>query len=135
MSEEPERPPRRRAVRVLVVDDERLVRELLRARLEAEDFTVDEAADAETAFALAVLHQPGLVILDVRMPGMSGSDVVERLRATTPSTAVIIYSALGGLSGLRTGGALGAVAVVDKADGNLALMEAVWKWARAQDPG
>jgi CheY-like chemotaxis protein len=65
----------------LVVDDEALIRRLVRTVLEADDYAVLEAADADEAFAVLADGQPhpSVVVLDVMMPGMGGLEVCRRL--------------------------------------------------------
>ncbi|MBA2521159.1 MAG: response regulator transcription factor [Chloroflexia bacterium] len=65
---------------VLVVDDEDAIVELMRDFLEAEGFTVLTAGDGAMALALAAARPVDCVLLDVMMPGLSGFDVVRRLR-------------------------------------------------------
>ncbi|MDP4014224.1 MAG: response regulator [Candidatus Nanopelagicales bacterium] len=65
---------------VLVVDDEPSVRSLLRDVLELDGYDVIEAADGEEALREIARSLPDFVILDIMMPGMSGLDVLRRLR-------------------------------------------------------
>ncbi|MDQ3693960.1 MAG: response regulator transcription factor [Chloroflexota bacterium] len=65
---------------VLVVDDEDAIVELMRDFLEAEGFTVLTAGDGATALAFAAARPVDCVLLDVMMPGLSGFDVIRRLR-------------------------------------------------------
>lgn len=74
--------------RILVVDDVPTSRLLARVRLSQAYYDVLEAADGETAIALAVREQPDLVLLDVVMPGMDGFAVCEALKSQ-PETAHI----------------------------------------------
>lgn len=67
--------------RVLVVDDDPLIRELLRTLLDLEEFEIIEAWDGTQALAQAREHNPDLVLLDVSMPGVDGFDVCAQLRA------------------------------------------------------
>lgn len=64
---------------VLVVDDDEMIRRLVRAVLEADEFEVAEARDGKTALALASETQPAVVVLDVMMPGLDGVEVCRRL--------------------------------------------------------
>ena len=81
-----------RARRVLVVDDEEKIREIVRRYLEAEGFEVTEAADGESALTLARELLPDLVLLDVMMPGTDGIEVLRRLR-TESDVHVILLTA------------------------------------------
>jgi DNA-binding response OmpR family regulator len=64
---------------VLVVDDDEMIRRLVRAVLEADEFEVAEARDGETALRLASEAQPSVVVLDIMMPGLDGVEVCRRL--------------------------------------------------------
>jgi two-component system response regulator ResD len=64
---------------VLVVDDDEMIRRLVRAVLEADEFEVAEARDGETALSLATERQPAVVVLDIMMPGIDGVEVCRRL--------------------------------------------------------
>ena len=67
--------------RVLVVDDDPDIRELLRLLLELDGYTVETANDGAAALeALARADEPHIVLLDINMPRMSGLEVCERLR-------------------------------------------------------
>src|SRR3712207_8816485 len=81
-SSRPGRPARGSApeARLLVVDDEPNIRELLSASLRYAGFEVATAADGQKALALAESFRPDLLVLDVMMPGLDGFGVVRRLR-------------------------------------------------------
>src|SRR5579871_4004588 len=74
--------------RVLLVEDERDIRELVRYGLEQEGYIVDEAADADTALERIARRAPDLMVLDVMLPGMSGLELCRRMRAQ-PATAAM----------------------------------------------
>lgn len=78
--------------RVLVVDDEAKIREIVRRYLEVEGFTVAEASDGQSALQVARELHPDLVILDVMMPGLDGIDVLRSLR-TESDVYVILLTA------------------------------------------
>jgi CheY-like chemotaxis protein len=73
---------------VLVTDDDRDVRTIIRMRLEVAQYRIVEAADGATALELARQERPDLVILDLTMPGMNGIGVLSAIR-NDPSTAHI----------------------------------------------
>lgn len=83
--------------RILVVDDDRAVRESLRRALELEDFTVDVAADGMEALASVQRDVPALVVLDVMMPGVDGLGVVRRLRQDGLDVPVLLLTARDGV--------------------------------------
>ncbi len=81
-------------MRILVVDDERAVRESLRRALELEDYEVDLAGDGEEALQrLESEAQPDAVILDVLMPGVDGLEVCRRLRRSGSGLPVLMLTA------------------------------------------
>lgn len=64
---------------VLVVDDDEMIRRLVRTVLEADDWTVVEARDGPEAFAQLEATEPAVVVLDVMMPGMDGVEVCRKI--------------------------------------------------------
>lgn len=95
---------------VLVVDDDADLRSLAEVQLSA-GFDVIQAPDGERCLALADSEQPDVILLDMMMPGMDGSQVLEKLSAapTTKDIPVIFLSALGGLEDRVRGLEQGAV--------------------------
>ena len=77
--------------RVLVVDDEPGIRRALAINLEARGYAVDQAASGEEALALAAQHHPEIVVLDLGLPGIDGTDVIRGLRGWT-SVPIIVLS-------------------------------------------
>jgi DNA-binding NarL/FixJ family response regulator len=81
------------STRVLVVDDVDLFRTGLAAALGRSGFSVaGEAKDGEAAVSAAEELQPDLVVLDILMPGLSGLEVVEKIRAVSPDSQVVMLS-------------------------------------------
>jgi len=81
-------------VEILVVDDERAVRESLRRALELEGYVVELAVDGEEALARMRREPlPDAVILDVLMPGVDGLEVCRRLRADSVAVPVLMLTA------------------------------------------
>ena len=79
--------------RILVVDDEPHIVDVIRAYLVREGYTVDVARDGDAALASARANAPDLVILDVMLPRRSGFEVLRELRATGSGAAVIMLTA------------------------------------------
>lgn len=69
--------------RILVVDDEAGIRELVSTYLRNDGYDVDEAADGEEALDRFSRHPPDLVVLDLRLPGIDGFDVLREFRRTS----------------------------------------------------
>jgi DNA-binding NtrC family response regulator len=86
-----------RKTRILVVDDEEAMREVLEMRLQDWGFEVRLAADAPEAKELAHSWDPDMVISDVIMPGMSGLDLLRTLKADRPVRPVILVTAQGSI--------------------------------------
>ena len=81
-------------MKILVVDDERAVRESLRRALELEGYVVELAEDGEQALErVAAIAAPDAVILDVLMPGIDGLEVCRRLRAEANAVPVLMLTA------------------------------------------
>jgi two-component system response regulator PilR (NtrC family) len=79
--------------RILVVDDEGSMRQLLEIALGKEGYQVESAPSGERAGELFGKSQFDLVISDIRMPDMSGVEVLRRIRETSPATPVIMITA------------------------------------------
>jgi DNA-binding NtrC family response regulator len=86
-----------RKTRILVVDDEEAMREVLEMRLQDWGFEVRLAGDASEARALTQNWDPDMVISDVIMPGMSGLDLLRALKADRPVRPVILVTAQGSI--------------------------------------
>jgi CheY-like chemotaxis protein len=102
--------------RVLVVDDEPLLRELLQVHLVQEGFHVETAETGEDALAQLREHRPDLVLLDLMLPGISGLDVLETIRQTRSQhdLPVIVVSTEGGNPAIAEALRLGANDYVTK---------------------
>ncbi|MGF1661330.1 MAG: response regulator [Kineosporiaceae bacterium] len=103
-----------RVIRVLLVDDQSLVREGLRALLDAADDieVVGEAADGRRALAAGRELRPDVVLMDLRMPGMSGIDAILAMRAdpqlrTTPALVLTTFDDEADVTGAVRAGATG----------------------------
>ncbi|MBO4928184.1 MAG: response regulator transcription factor [Clostridiales bacterium] len=76
--------------KILVVDDEQSLVELLTANLEREGYEVISAGDGKTALDLAERMKPDLILLDWMMPGMDGFEVCKRLRPKTAAPIIMV---------------------------------------------
>lgn len=81
--------------KILLVDDEIIIRKLARNTLGTQNYDIMEAGDGDEAIRLAFEHKPDLVLLDIRMPGKSGFDVARAIKQNpeTAGTLVIMLTA------------------------------------------
>jgi len=100
---------------VLVVDDEADIRSMLAIVLSTEGWEVDEAADGNEALERCGQALYDIIVLDLRMPGLSGIDVAQRLRADGFGGHLVLFSAFVDADVERECAAIG-VTVVDKVD-------------------
>ncbi|HKB15867.1 MAG TPA: sigma-54 dependent transcriptional regulator, partial [Planctomycetota bacterium] len=87
------------STRILVVDDEKMIRWSLRTRLEQAGYSVEEAESGEAALAAAGRETPDLVLLDIRLPDVSGEEVLKSLRGATPDLPVVMMTAHASVEG------------------------------------
>ena len=107
--------------RVLVVDDEPVIRALVSASLEGDDFQVTGVADGLAAIDVVTSALPDLVLVDVGLPGMDGREVLRRLRANPETASIPVLL----LTGLEPEEATGADGIVHKPFTLQALRESV----------
>ena len=93
--------------RVLVVEDEQTIAESVAARLRAEGFTVEVAADGPSGVAAAKANPPDLVVLDVMLPGFDGLEVCRQVQAERP-VPVLMLTARDDETDMLVGLAVGA---------------------------
>ena len=81
-------------IKVLIVDDHQVVREGLRRMLELEGWiqVIGEASDGEEAIEQALLLQPDVIIMDLKMPGMDGITATREIKQRVPDTAVLMLT-------------------------------------------
>jgi DNA-binding response OmpR family regulator len=101
------------AERILVVDDDATVADVVRRYLERDGYAVQLAGDGETALRLAAQHPPDLVVLDLMLPDVDGLEVCRRLRVSS-DVPVVMLTALGEESDRILGLQLGADDYVTK---------------------
>jgi two-component system, response regulator, stage 0 sporulation protein F len=100
--------------RILIIDDEQSVREVLVEYFAEQGYEVASAPDGKEALARLDEHRPDLVLLDIRMPGMDGVETLRRLREAAPAVAVIMVTANEDVALARDTLKLGAVDYVAK---------------------
>ena len=79
---------------ILIVDDDDVLRQRLEKSLTRRGWTIFAAEGFETAIALAETHQPTRAVLDLKMPGQSGLDVLQKIREISPNTKCVILTGL-----------------------------------------
>ena len=84
-------------MKILVIEDEKLLAQSIRAVLEQKGFTVETVYDGETGAQYAQLGIYDLLILDVMMPGMDGFQVAQALRASRCATPILMLTARSGI--------------------------------------
>jgi len=80
---------------ILVIDDDEELRDTIAVLLEREGFRPVLAADGQAGLDAAFASQPSLILVDLRMPGLSGTDVCKRIRAAGLPVPIIVLSAVG----------------------------------------
>ena len=100
--------------KILVVDDEHLIRWSLEQNLKKQGYEVVTAASGEDALRIAREEQPDLVLLDIQLPGMSGIEVLEKLKDYDEEIVVIMVTAQSGLEFAVNAMRLGAHDYVSK---------------------
>src|SRR5271155_2601034 len=80
---------------ILVIDDDESLRDTIGIMLEQEGFTPVLISDGKTGFERALASKPDLLIVDLRLPGMSGVEICKQIRAANLKTPIIVLSAIG----------------------------------------
>lgn len=103
---------------VLIVDDQAIIRRMLRAVLEADDMEVCEAENGAEGVQKAQDLNPCLVILDLSMPVMNGLEAARALRLTMPHVPLLMFTNNNGAAMEREARSAGIFAVISKSDAN-----------------
>ncbi len=99
---------------ILIVDDEKNIRLTLSQALEALKIEIDTAANGEEALSKLQTREFSLMLLDLKMPGMDGMELLRRIRETRPDLRVIILTAYGTIESAVEAMKLGAVDFIQK---------------------
>lgn len=100
--------------RILVADDDQATREAVEDFLTDEGYEVAVAADGHEAVALLSSFMPDLVLTDLNMPGLNGTDVLAHVKNVCPTTPVIIFTAETTIDAQRKAHALGVQDYLNK---------------------
>ena len=121
-------------IRVLVVDDEESVRNLLQRILEGAGYQVTTAANGKEALYKVSLGETELVLLDIKMPEMSGIEVLSKLTANSPDTCAIMVTSVAETETAVEAMKLGAYDYIlkpfDRDDVLQKVLEAIERWKR-----
>ena len=79
--------------RILVIEDDRAVQKALKRLFEAEGFMVDVAASGSSGLEMFESVQPSALVLDLRLPGLSGQDVCREIKQRSPGLPIVVLSA------------------------------------------
>lgn len=114
--------------KILIVDDEVVVRAMCRYALEHSGYRVVEAASGQEALALLKQEHYPVILTDVVMPGMSGLTLLDKIRSSYPDTAVIIMT--GSSTGSNEADILnrGAAGFLKKPFLDLSILTSLVKW-------
>jgi two-component system copper resistance phosphate regulon response regulator CusR len=80
-------------MRILIVEDEKKLCELVERALKAERYAVDTASDGTTGWALAEAYDYDLVILDLMLPGLAGGEILQRIRRKNQQVPILVLTA------------------------------------------
>jgi len=100
--------------RILLVEDEREIRDLLTEHLEREGYAVIQAVDGERALHSITDERPDLILLDIMLPGLNGLEVLRRVRRDHPKIPVIMLTGINDEVLARSTLKMGAVDYVQK---------------------
>jgi two-component system response regulator AtoC len=103
-----------RKIKILVVDDEHLIRWSLEQNLKKQGYEVITAGSGEDALRIVREDQPDLVLLDIQLPGISGIEVLEKVKDFDEDIIVIMVTAHGGLETAVTAMRMGAYDYLNK---------------------
>ncbi|MDQ0200890.1 two-component system response regulator (stage 0 sporulation protein F) [Neobacillus ginsengisoli] len=95
--------------KILIVDDQFGIRILLNEVFQKEGYQTFQAANGIQALDIVTKHDPDLVLLDMKIPGMDGIEILKRMKVIDPDIRVIIMTAYGELDMIQEAKDLGAI--------------------------
>ncbi|MBT2699046.1 response regulator [Neobacillus sp. C211] len=95
--------------KILIVDDQFGIRILLNEVFQKEGYQTFQAANGIQALEIVTKHDPDLVLLDMKIPGMDGIEILKRMKVIDPDIRVIIMTAYGELDMIQEAKDLGAI--------------------------
>lgn len=120
--------------RISIVDDDESVRQALKGLLRSAGFSADAFASAEEFLSSGQVHATSCLILDIRMPGMSGEDLQERLIASSAAVPIVFISAHGDEDVRARALQRGAVDFLQKPFSDEALLDAIARASGTRSP-
>lgn len=100
--------------KVLIVDDQYGIRILLKEILEQNGYTLFQAANGIQALTIADQQELDLILLDVKLPGMNGFDILKRVKEKQPEVQVIMMTAYEELDSIKKAKEIGALTFITK---------------------
>lgn len=94
--------------KILIVDDQFGIRILLTEILQSDGYTLFQASNGMQALEIVEEHEPDLVLLDMKIPGMDGLEILRRIKEIKPATEVMMMTAYGELNMIKEAMRLGA---------------------------
>ena len=119
---------------ILVVDDEEALRTVLSSELSGEGYQVESAGDGDEAISIIEKKQFDLVLLDIKMPKMSGLDAITSIKSITPATQVIMLTSYDLDENIRTAMNRGASGYLLKSCTPVEIIDAIEKAQKGDSP-
>lgn len=116
------------SAKILIVDDQFGIRVLLNEILQTEGYQIYQAANGLQALDITEKHAPDLVLLDMKIPGMDGLEILKRMKKINSDIQVIIMTAYGELEMIEASNKLGALAHIPKPFDIIEIRQTVKKY-------
>lgn len=100
--------------KILIVDDQFGIRVLLQELFQKEGYQTFQAADGKKALEIVTHQNPDIVLLDIKIPGMDGIEILKQIKAKDVNCRVLIMTAYGELDLIQEALDLGAIAYIAK---------------------